>query len=367
MVLLANRVRASEWPATIASTSCTPCERAALATCSKTSVARRPSSGIGAPDADSAKTRGAGAVPGPHHLLRLSFAAVRNSPQRPVLASGNGGARIPEFRRDSAVARILQHADAFAAADLPADLAPELEVVPFVVDGPAAVRLHVDGMIGIEHFFERLPPRLEADVGHANQRNPRPSIRAHAAVGTRVAHLGGGFARGHVPHKFAVPDDVGGLRRHAFVIEGKRAEPRPVFQARIADDVDDFRSIPQFPQLIEREKAHSGVVGFASQDAIELYRMADRLVNLQADLGAVENQVEDAFGTLIGRMERDGLFGDPRRVFQEAQFVYQFVSLQLVLPAEGIGVRPLLNFTVLVTQGRKSGAGRVAGLVDEAA
>ena len=62
--------------------------------------------------------------------------------------SGDGGAGVPEFRGDAAVAGILQHADALAVADLPADFAAELEVVALVVDGPAPVGLHVDGVVG---------------------------------------------------------------------------------------------------------------------------------------------------------------------------------------------------------------------------
>ena len=53
---------------------------------------------------------------GAHHLFRLALAAVRSAPQRPVIARADGVAGIPELRGDAAVARILQHADALAAA-----------------------------------------------------------------------------------------------------------------------------------------------------------------------------------------------------------------------------------------------------------
>ena len=95
--------------------------------------------------------------------------------------------------------------------------------------------------------------------------------------------------------------------------------------------------------------------------------MADGFVDLQPELGAVEDQVELALRALIGGVQRHGLFGDARRVLQQAQLVDQLVAFQLVLAAEGVRVRALLDFVVLVAEGREAGAGEVAGLVDDAA
>src|SRR5947207_2711682 len=125
----------------MASICVTPSARAASRTCPKTSC-----SGIGAPDLDLVEARGTRAVPRPHHLLRLAFAAVRHSPQGPVIAAGDGRAGIPEFGRNPAVAGVLEHPAALAMLDLPGDLAAELEVVPLVVDRPAAVGLHVNAV-----------------------------------------------------------------------------------------------------------------------------------------------------------------------------------------------------------------------------
>ena len=80
-------------------------------------------------------------------------------------------------------------------------------------------------------------------------------------------------------------------------------------------------------QLVEREKAHARVVGFRAQHAIELDGMADGFVNLQAELAAVENQIERAFGTLIGRVQRDGFFGDARGILEQSQLVESARSL----------------------------------------
>ncbi len=57
-----------------------------------------------------------------------------------------------------------------------------------------------------------------------------------------------------------------------------------------------------------------GVVGLAAQHAVELDGMADGFVNLQAELRAVQDQIEFALRALVGGMQRDGLFGDARGV-----------------------------------------------------
>src|SRR5882672_7508807 len=172
----------------MASISVTPSARAASTICSNS---------IRAPDLDLAEARRAGSVAGAHHLFGLALAAVGNSPQSPVLATGDGVARIPEFGRDAAVAGVLEHADALAVTDLPADFATELEVVTLVVDGPAFVGLHVDAVRRVEDLVERLVAREQADVGHADEREAAPAIGAHAAVGAHFVDCGGGFARGH--------------------------------------------------------------------------------------------------------------------------------------------------------------------------
>src|ERR1700728_1551802 len=141
MALLANRVSALVPDATMASTSSIPSARAAPATCSNSSVHFSRGSGptplllrISAPNFDAAEARGAGAVAGAHDLFRLPLAAIRRAPEHPMFGPGDGRARVPELRADSAVTRILQHAYALAVANLPPDLASELEIVPLVVD-----------------------------------------------------------------------------------------------------------------------------------------------------------------------------------------------------------------------------------------
>src|SRR3989442_10768907 len=128
-------------------------------------------SGVSRPNLYIPKPRRAGPMTCPHHLLGLAFAAVRNSPQRPVLAACDGVAGVPEFRRNSAIGWILQHPNALASADLPSDLAPELKVVTLVVDRPALVGLHINCMVdAAEYLLERLFSREQAHVRHSDQR-----------------------------------------------------------------------------------------------------------------------------------------------------------------------------------------------------
>src|SRR5690349_6762021 len=222
------------------SRSPTPCSRAASTAMSKM---RSNSLRIRAPDFDLAEAGGARAVARAHHLLGLALAAVGDSPERPVFPPGDGSAGVPELGRDAGVARVLQHADAASAFDLPPDLAPELEVVPLVVDRPAAVGLHVDP-VGVEDLVERLLAGQQADVGHADQRNAAPAVRTHAAVRAAIPDHRGRLTGRHVAAELPVADDVDRLRRDALVVEGERAEPRAVLRAGVADHVDDVRPVP---------------------------------------------------------------------------------------------------------------------------
>src|SRR5712692_3859543 len=109
MALLANRVRASLRAPMRASTSRTPSDAAICCTFSKS---RRNSSlsPIAPADLDAVEARRAGSMSGSDHLLGLAFSAVRHAPQHPVIAVGDGSTGVPEFRGDSAVGGVLQHA-----------------------------------------------------------------------------------------------------------------------------------------------------------------------------------------------------------------------------------------------------------------
>ncbi len=46
--------------------------------------------------------------------------------------------------------------------------------------------------------------------------------------------------------------------------------------------------------------------------------MTNGFVHLQADLAAVEDQIEAAFRALVGRVKRDCLLGDARRILEQS-------------------------------------------------
>src|SRR4029453_6651358 len=100
---------------------------------------RRPASAAH-PELPATEPRRRGAVPDPPALAGLPLPAVRRSPQGPFLATADGVARPPELGRDARVVRVPIHRREPALLAPPADLAPELEVHPMVVDRPGRVR-----------------------------------------------------------------------------------------------------------------------------------------------------------------------------------------------------------------------------------
>src|SRR5271165_1411249 len=245
MVLLAKRVSASAPRPTIASTSGAPSERAAAWMRSNMrSSSLCFSAAITGSNFHVAKTRGTGAMAGAHDLLGLALAAVGNAPEHPVIAVGNGRAGVPELRADAAVGGILEHADALAVAYFPGDFGAELKVVAFVVNGPALVGVHVNGVAGLaEKFFECFLARKQTDIGHANEREVRPTIGAHGAVGMRISHGRRRLARGHIAAKDAVANDVDALGHHALVVKGERPQPRTMLLACVTYHVDDVGAV----------------------------------------------------------------------------------------------------------------------------
>src|SRR5579862_3365216 len=265
MVLFAKPVRAPKCAPKRASTSATPSDFAALSADPKSSwhwAFSSISAGIRGSHFDVVEARRAGAVTGADGLFGLPFTAIRNAPQHPMVAIGDGRARIPELGSDSAISRILQHTRSFADFDLPCDFAAELEFIAIVVNGPTAIGLHINGVADAgEHFVERLLAGQQAYVGHTDQRKTRPTGGAHGAVGTRRADGGRGFTRGHVSHELPIANNVRRLRRDAFVIKGERSHAGAVLDTRVAHSVDQIGTVAQMIQLVEREEAHARVVG----------------------------------------------------------------------------------------------------------
>ena len=77
-------------------------------------------------------------------------------------------------------------------------------------------------------------------------------------------------------------------------------------------------AVAQRAQFVERQKRRARKIRLHAQHAIEFDGMSDRFMNLQPELRAVENDVEAPFRTLLGLMQRNGLFRDAARVFAPA-------------------------------------------------
>src|SRR5437899_1890217 len=92
--------------------------------------------------------------------------------------------------------------------------------------------------------------------------------------------------------------------------------------------------------------------------------MADGFVDLQAKLGAAEDEGANFFGALRGSVESYGFFGDERSVFQQVERFDEFVALESMLAAKTIGIRTLLNFFTLKRSGGNAAAGDYFTLVD---
>src|SRR5437899_2603003 len=162
-----------------------------------------------------------GSMPRSHPLLRLSLAAIRRAPQRPLVARAKRVQRIPELRRNPRVRRILHHPHALSTFDLPPNLAPELKVVALVVDGPRAIRLHQNPVIRRCNQLlqiQRLLPRQQADVRHADHRQPVPSFRPHRPARPVLPDRMRSLARTQITGEQPISDDRRALRLITFIL-----------------------------------------------------------------------------------------------------------------------------------------------------
>src|ERR1700752_1456616 len=110
------------------------------------------------------------------HLPRLSLAAVGGAPHEPVLIVAYSITGIPEFGSDAGVCAITQHLPEFAILDLVTDFGAELEVVALIVNGPGAIRFHVDAIVRVSNQIVVIPcARFDAHIRHADDRDTIPS------------------------------------------------------------------------------------------------------------------------------------------------------------------------------------------------
>ena len=137
-----------------------------------------------------------------------------------------------------------------------------------------------------------------------------------------------------------------------------------MLDGRVGDHVDDVRGVLQRPQFLEGQKAHAGKIRLRAEHAVELDRVADRLVNLQAHLRAAQDDVLHAARALVGLEERHALLGDAARVAEEIEFLHQLVTASLVLPAKRVGIRPPLDLAARERRRHEPGAGLGLELAD---
>src|SRR6266478_2369398 len=205
------------------------------------------------PHLHSPKPRWTRSMPRSHHLLWLPFPAVRRTPQCPVITRANRVHRIPELGCNSAVGGILEHAGALAVSDFPSDFGAELEVVALVVNGPRTVGLKQNAVIGGPNQLiesQRLLAGENTDIGHADDRQPVPTLSAQSSSGTIQADDRCSLARTEKSGEQPVRDDRSALCRNTFVVECKRSESRPVLLASVGDYVYQLAAVFQVAQLV---------------------------------------------------------------------------------------------------------------------
>src|SRR5215467_2854426 len=92
--------------------------------------------------------------------------------------------------------------------------------------------------------------------------------------------------------------------------------------------------------------------------------MANRFVDLQAQLAATQDQRAGLFRTLRRIMQGYCLFGDTGGVLQQVQRFHQLIAAQNVLPAETVRVGALLDSVALEASRGDTATGSDAPLVN---
>src|SRR5688500_12532998 len=142
-------------------------------------------------------------------LPGLPLAAVGRAPEGPLRLVAEHVQALPELRADAGVRRILDHPPALAVANLPADLTAELEVQALVVDGPRAVRVHQDAVVGGgDHLLEAARAWKKTDVRHSHHRESVVAVTAHRASRFGEPGEGRGIAAREDADPGAVAHDV---------------------------------------------------------------------------------------------------------------------------------------------------------------
>ena len=169
-------------------------------------------------------------------------------------------------------------------------------------------------------------PGLERDVGHAHDRLAREAVGARAAARDAQAHGRGALAVGQRAAQHAALDEVRAHGGDALVVPAEGAQAAG--ERRVGRDVQQVRAVAQRAEVVGPDPARARVGGLAEQDAVELERVPDRLVDLERHLLAVQHDRARARGARRRAEQRDRLLGHARGVAGE-------VEGEDVLPARG--------------------------------
>src|ERR1700693_4633484 len=311
------------------------------------------------PDTHLAKARRRRRLRGTARLHRLALPAIRRPPREPRPFVGDRVARTPECRRDARIGGVLDHPAAPAVLDLPTDFAAELKIQTVVVDRPRAIRFHVDAVANI--FEERLEGDVagqEIQIAHPDHRNVAPALRAHAGVAVE-ADRSRRVARHLEADQHPVADDVGADALNALVVVGDRRERSG--QSVVDDDRHLVGAVAQFAEQTRVEETGPREIRLPAHDAVEFGRVAARLVDLQRNLRAAEDDVHLARRALRRDEQLARLLSDPRRVFAESRRRDDFPSAGLVEP-DVSGKGSVLRVVLADGERRHPGSGLVEQL-----
>ena len=204
-----------------------------------------------------------------------------------MIPVANRVARAPELRRHPRIGAVLQQPAQFSPLDLVANLGAELKVEPFVVNGPTAVRLHVEPIVGVgDQVVEGPLTRLDGDVGHTDERDAVPARSTHRAAragqcrvpALKPRQLHRRFPRCEVAHKQPLPHQFHPLRWHTLVVPAEGAQAAR--QCTVGGEVDGRGTVAEGTEFVGREETGAGVGRLGAEDTVQFGGMAARFVHL---------------------------------------------------------------------------------------
>ena len=230
-------------------------------------------------------------------LAGLRLAAVEGAAEHVRLRAADRLQRAPELGRRRLVRDVAQLADEPAAADLVEALAGELEVVALHVDRPALVADDVDAaldagdeLLGRRAVRRRAAARRWPSAAPARGRGSRRR-RSRWSARRRAPRRSAGPCAGRAGSRRA--------RRRGRCPTPASARPRRRSRwsraraASVRSPVTCItrRAVAQGAELVEGGERRAGVGRLVAERAVELGRVADRLVDGQPQVGRVDDQV----------------------------------------------------------------------------